>query len=212
MKWEEIVYRKSSGEIGSAKEIQKDLKKRLKPNRYTHTLGVVQTALHLATVYGSDASQAVLAALLHDCAKYMSDEDKITLCREYDVEISVSEYKNPSLLHAKCGAIRANVSYGVEDEEVLHAIRVHTTGIPKMNLLDKIIFISDYIEPNRDQAPHLEELRALADTDLDQTAYLILKDTVEYLNQRKDQVMDPTTLQAYKYYANLAQKRREDYE
>lgn len=184
----------------TAKEIQKKLKTKLKPSRYEHTLGVAKTARHLADIYGYDKDMAELAGLLHDCAKYMEDDKKIVLCREYSVSISDAEYKNPSLLHAKCGAILAEHEYQVTDFDILHAIRVHTTGVPDMNLLDKIIFISDYIEPNRDKAPHLKELRKMAEQDLDLTTYHILKDTVEYLKKHEDQTMDPTTVAAYEYY------------
>ena len=90
----------------------------------------------------------------------------------------------------------------VTNPDILHAIRVHTTGVPDMNLLDKILFISDYIEPNRDKAPHLKELRKIAEQNLDLTTYHILKDTVEYLKKHEDQTMDPTTLAAYDYYKN----------
>lgn len=185
------------------KEIQKDLKENLKPDRYKHTIGVMETARHLAKQYGYDSERAALAGLLHDCAKYIDDDKKISMCREFGFPITDAEYKNPSLLHAKCGAILAEEKYQITDPEILHAICVHTTGVPDMNLPDLILFVSDYIEPNRDKAPHLPELRALAETDLQKTAYLILKDTVEYLNTRHDQVMDPTTLAAYEYYKNL---------
>lgn len=188
------------------KEIQKELKKKMKPSRYKHTLGVVETAEHLAGIYGYDVEKARLTALLHDCAKHIGDEQKIALCREYGVSVSNAEQAEPSLLHAKCGAILAEYEYGVTDYDILHAIRVHTTGVPDMNLLDKIIFIADYIEPNRDKAPRLKELRRLAEADLDLTAYYILEDTVSYLNKRSSQCMDPTTKEAYLYYEELMKK------
>ncbi len=182
------------------KEIESDLKQRLKPTRYQHTMGVVETATHLAQVYGCNEKKARYAALLHDCAKSLSDQEKIDLCAKYDVPISEVERENPSLLHAKCGAILAKYRYGIDDEKILHAIAVHTTGVPKMNKQDKILFISDYIEPSRDIAPHLDELRQLAEKDMNATVYRILEDTVSYLNNRKTQSMDPTTIKAYEYY------------
>lgn len=191
------------------KDIQKDLKKKMKPSRYQHTMGVVKTAEHLAQIHGADVSQASLAALLHDCAKHIEDDKKIAMCREYGVSVTDAEMANPSLLHAKCGAIVAEYGYGIADMDILHAIKVHTTGVPDMDLLDKIIFISDYIEPNRDKAPHLKELRKLADQDLDETTYRIMKDTVDYLNQRSEQMMDPTTVEAYQYYAKLCKKEND---
>ena len=138
----------------------------------------------------------------------MDDDTKIALCREYNTSISDAEYKNPSLLHAKCGAILAEQEYHITDFDILHAIRVHTTGVPDMSLLDKIIFISDYIEPNRDKAPHLKELRKMADQDLDMTVYYILKDTVAYLEKHEEQTMDPTTLAAYNYYKNWFESQK----
>lgn len=184
-------------------QIEQDLQKILKPSRYRHTIGVAQTAVKLARIYHVDVTKARLAGLLHDSAKSMSDADKIKMCRKYDVEVTEAESKNLSLLHAKCGALRAKYEYGIEDPDILHAIWVHTTGVPHMNLLDKILFIADYIEPNRDQAPHLPQLRQMAEKDLDRTVYQILADTVAYLNTRKDQVMDPTTCRAYEYYKKL---------
>lgn len=185
------------------KEIQNDLKKKLKPSRYRHTLGVVETASKLAGRYQYDEKKAELAALLHDCAKYIPDEDKIAMCHENGIPVSDAELRNPSLLHAKCGAVQAEQLYGISDPEILHAIRVHTTGVPDMNLLDKIIFVSDYIEPGRDQAPRLKELRKLAMEDLNQTTCRILEDTVSYLRSRDDQSLDETTLKAWQYYEKL---------
>ncbi len=182
------------------KDIQKELKHELKSSRYGHTLGVVETAKALAETYGCDTKKAKYAALLHDCAKSLSDEEKIALCREYDVEINDVELQNPSLLHAKCGAILAKHKYGIDDPEILHAIAVHTTGVPGMNLLDEILFVADYIEPGRESLPNLYTLRKLAYHDLDKTVEQILADTVAYLNTRREQSMDPTTLAAYEYY------------
>ncbi len=183
-------------------DIQKELKKELKASRYDHTLGVVETAEALAETYGCDVKKARYAALLHDCAKSLTDEEKIALCREYNVAVNEVELRNPSLLHAKCGAILAKYKYGIDDPEILHAIAVHTTGVPEMNRLDEIIFVADYIEPGRESLPNLYELRKLAYKDLDRTVEQILADTVAYLNTRREQSMDPTTLSAYEYYRN----------
>ncbi len=190
------------------KDIQTDLKKILKPSRYKHTMGVVETAVHLAEIYGCSEKKAKYAALLHDCAKHLSDAEKISLCRSHNIPIKQVEMDNPSLLHAKCGAILSREKYGIADDEILHAIAVHTTGVPEMNLLDLIIFVSDYIEPGRDQAPHLKELRKLAEEDLTMTAYCILKDTVDYLNSRKDSCLDTTTIETFQYYKLQAKGER----
>ncbi len=182
------------------KEIKQILKKELKPDRYTHTLGVMKTAQKLAKRYGCDEKKAQYAGLLHDCAKYLSDKEKRKLCKKHHITITQAEDKNPSLLHAKCGAILAQELYGVSDAEILHAIEVHTTGCPNMSLLDKIIYIADYIEPNRKQAPHLKDLRTMSKIDLDQTVFQIAKDTISYLKKTQNTI-DETTMDVYNFYS-----------
>uniref|UniRef100_UPI004056D3C3 bis(5'-nucleosyl)-tetraphosphatase (symmetrical) YqeK n=1 Tax=Agathobacter sp. TaxID=2021311 RepID=UPI004056D3C3 len=180
-------------------EILNKLKAELDAPRYQHTIGVMYTAASMAMAFGYSVERAMLAGILHDCAKCISDEEKIRLCKEHEVEISKAEYANISLLHAKAGAILAKTQYGVEDSEILHAIQVHTTGEPEMGLLDKIIYIADYIEPGRDKAPHLTEIRRLAFSDLNQCMAEILYDTLMYLNIRNG-VIDPLTEQSYDFY------------
>ncbi len=180
-------------------EIKKDLKKHLSPKRYEHTLGVEYTASCLAMKYGADLEKARLAGLLHDCAKYLSSEDQLKTCQKYHIPVSDYERKNPALLHAKLGACFAAEKYGVHDPEILSAITWHTTGCPAMSLLDQIIFIADYMEPNRDQAEDLEQVRALAFEDISACLLLILKDTITYLGN-KQCVIDPMTRKTFEYF------------
>ena len=100
---------------------------------------------------------------------------RLSSARKTHIEISDAEYKNPGLLHAKLGAFFAREKYGIENEEILRSIESHTTGRPNMSLLDKIIYIADYIEPGRDVAPNLPEVRALAFVDIDACLYRILE-------------------------------------
>ncbi len=183
------------------KEIEKQLKKELDKERFTHTMGVMYTAAALAMAHGADMDQALYAGLLHDCAKCIPNEEKLSLCEKYQISISDAERKSPSLLHAKLGAYFAKSIYGIEDEVILHAIKVHTTGEPGMNLLDKIIYIADYIEPNRDQAPNLTAIRKLAFHDLDKTMEKILSDTLQYLTEKGGEI-DPLTNETYQYFHN----------
>ena len=143
------------------------------------------TAGCLAMAYGYDIQKAMLAGLLHDCAKCIPNDEKLRLCEENDILISSIERENPFLLHAKLGA--------------LLAIKVHTTGEPDMNILDKIIYIADYIEPNRNKATNLEHVRELAFHDLDVCMAEILHDTLVYLKKRGGNI-DPTTQMTYEYY------------
>lgn len=180
--------------------IQNQLRETLGEKRFEHTQGVMYTAASLAMRYGVPMQQAQLAGLLHDCAKAIPDEEKLELCKKYGIMVSEVEQENPSLLHAKLGAYLAREKYGVADDEILHAIYVHTTGEPGMNTLDKIIFIADYIEPNRDSQPNLEYVRKVAFWDLNQAMEGILYDTLQYLKQG-DKKIDPMTQKTYDYYA-----------
>lgn len=181
------------------KKIEKKLRKALDRERFKHTMGVMYTAAALAMTYESDIEQAMCAGLLHDCAKCVPNETKLHLCERYGIPIRDSERRCPFLLHAKLGAYFAEHKYKVKDDMILHAIQVHTTGEPGMNTLDKIIYIADYIEPNRSAAPNLQEIRKLAFKDLDEAMLRILHDTLDYLGKKGGE-LDPMTLQTYEYY------------
>lgn len=182
--------------------LRKEMEKALENKRYEHTLGVAFTAVSLAMRYGYDLKKAQTAGLLHDCAKNMSNEKRLHICHKHNIEITPSEEKNPFLLHAKVGSYLAKKDYGIDDPEILDAITWHTTGRPGMTELDKIIYIADYIEPGRNQAPNLDEIRRLAFQDLDECLYRILQDTLNYLNA-SDMDIDETTNETYQYYKEL---------
>ena len=187
------------------KPLKKQLKKLLKKTRYEHTLGVMDTAASLAMCYGYPMYTAMVAGLLHDCAKYMDDEELLKYAKKNHIELTEYEIKAPHLIHAKAGAYMAEKVYGVTDKDILSAIRFHTTGRPDMNLLEKIIFVADYIEPNRNQAPRLAELRQLAFSNMDLCIALILKDTIEYVNQREIP-LDLNTEETFEYYKNRTEE------
>ncbi len=180
---------------------QKKLQHYIDKDRYQHTLGVMYTAAALAMAYHYDMDKAMLAGLLHDCAKNVPHDKKIELCKKHHVEITDIERENPFLLHAKVGAIIAKKKYDVKDEEILHAISVHTTGAPAMGTLDMILFIADYIEPGRDKAKNLKKIREMAFQNLEHTVEKILSDTLNYLNEKSGRI-DPTTELTYEYYKN----------
>ena len=180
-------------------KIEKKLKKEMDKERYAHTQGVMYTAAALAMAYQANIEQAMYAGLLHDCAKCIPNKKKLKLCEEYDIPIRTSERRCPFLLHAKLGAYFAEHKYEVSDPMILHAIQVHTTGEPHMNTLDKIIYIADYIEPNRENAPNLPEIRKIAFEDLDGAMLQILSDTLSYLKAKGGE-LDPLTVQTFDYY------------
>lgn len=180
-------------------KIQHVLKKELDDNRYQHTLGVMYTAASMAMRYDVDVLKALYAGLLHDCAKCIPNDKKLHLCGKYGFTVSDIERENPSLLHAKLGACLAHEKYGVTDKEIIHAIESHTTGCPAMTMLEKIIYIADYIEPGRRELPNMADVRRLAFQNIDECLYRILKDSLVYLNSRKIAV-DPMTQKTYDYY------------
>lgn len=186
------------------KKIKKSMEKTLDSKRYEHTIGVEYTAAALAMRYDVSIEDARIAGLLHDCAKCLSDEKRLSFCEKHNISINVIERKNPSLLHAKVGSFLAMEEYHVENMEIISAILNHTTGRPGMTLLEKIIFIADYIEPGRKQAPNLLEIRKLAFVDLDKALIRILEDTLTYLEDGKGEI-DPMTQKTYEYYCKEAE-------
>lgn len=187
------------------KKIKKSLKKELEKDRYEHTVGVMYTACSLAMAHGADIEQAMFAGLLHDCAKCIPNDVKLNLCKEYKIALTKTEKSNPYLIHAKLGAFLAQKEYNITDPEICHAIEVHTTGVPNMNLLDKIIFVADYIEPNRHKADNLTAIRRIAYKDLDLAVYQILGDTLAYLRKGRGEI-DQITQETYDYYAKIVNK------
>ncbi len=194
----EKLYQDTSVEV-SIEELQKKMEQELKPTRYQHTLGVMYTAAALAMRYHYPIKPAMIAGVLHDCAKCLTDEERIKICKKQDIPMKEIEIKFPHLLHAKVGAYLAKEKYHVADADIIHAIQVHTTGCPQMNLLDKIIYAADYIEPNRDKAPRLDMVRTACFDNLEQGILMILEDTVHYLGE-DSQLIDEVTLQTYEYY------------
>lgn len=180
-------------------KIRRKLIAELDKERYEHTLGVMYTAASMAMCHGADVEQALLAGLLHDCAKCIPGENKIKMCEKYHLNVSEVERENPSLLHAKLGAFLAAKKYHIEDKEIINAIASHTTGHPHMTLLEKIIYIADYIEPGRPELANMEEVRHLAFRNIDECLYRILEDSLEYLN-RLSKPIDPMTEKTYNYY------------
>lgn len=190
-------------------KITKKLSKYLDEDRLWHTLGVMNMAAALAMVHQVDVEKAKLAGILHDCAKCIPTKKKIKICKENDIKVTEFELEHPVLLHAKVGVWIAQEKYDVQDEEILQAISYHTTGSDFMSELDKIIYIADYIEPARNKAPRLFQIRELAFQDLDLCMYEILHDSVEYLNNNPSD-MDDTTLRAYEYFKKLISQRRNE--
>lgn len=167
-------------------KIREQLKGVLDEERYQHTLGVEFTAAALAMRYGADVYKAELAGLLHDCAKCYRGEELAVIAN--------GEKGTAKTLHAVCAPIVAKKIYGIDDVEILSAIRWHTTGKANMALLDKIVFVADFIEPCREMITILPEMRRLAFEDLTYTVYRITEETIPYVKMR-NLPMDEHTLE-----------------
>ena len=154
----------------------------LKENRVAHVLGCRDTAVELAKRWGADETDAARAALLHDITKALDGPLQLTLCKEYGILLGAFSKQNPKTLHALTGSLVAQRIFG-ENDAVVSAIRHHTTGKADMNLLQKIIYVADYMEPNRD-FPGVEKLRQLAFTDIDAALKLGLQMTVNMLKEQ----------------------------
>lgn len=182
--------------------IKEDLKKLLKPSRYLHSTGVESVAKDLAVINSYDMDKAGLAGILHDCAKYLTDEELLSECNKYGMPVTKIEKQCVYLLHAKVGALYARIKYGIDDEDILSSITFHTTGRPAMSLLEKIIFVADYIEPYRKPLPRIDEIRKASYDNLDLGLYMILENMVNYFESTA-QVIDTLTIDTYKYYKGL---------
>lgn len=189
------------------------IKKNVNGDRYRHILGVAYTSANLAMKYAMDAGMteqsmeafiqdAHVAGLLHDNAKHIPPEDLVKLCKKNGLPISECELAAPYLLHGRLGAFYARTRFGIENEDILNAIEFHTTGRPGMSLMEKIVFTADYIEPNRNKQPNLQNVRHLAYVDLDRCVYQICEDTLTYLDSRKKPV-DTMTIATRDYYKNI---------
>lgn len=173
-------------------EIVEDLRARLKPSRFEHTLGVAQTAVELARINGMVGGKAYIAGLVHDCAKNLSDGELMEMA---DISgADAEERKITQVLHAPVGAVVARERYGINDQEILNAVRRHTVGGSGMSLLDMIIYVADFIEPGRKPFPGLEEVRDMARRDVRRAALMCAESTGNYQAMRGGSMHPATEL------------------
>lgn len=192
-------------------EIGDRIRKKLPKKRFWHSVGVAYMAADMAAVFGEDQTRALTAGILHDCAKCLTEKEILAECRKYNIKTSTIEEEKPYLLHAKLGAYYAKEEYQINDPEILSAITWHTTGRPGMTVLEKIIYLADFVEPLRKQPTGmpLNEIRKLCFRDLDHAVFTVAGEIYEYL-KTLDTEMDPGTEQTYLYYRELCFAERDD--
>lgn len=181
----------------SEEEILQYLQNHLSENRLEHSISVSKTAVDLAQKYGGDVYKAKLSGMVHDCAKFMSDEELLEFIKKHGYDIDTEVAYSPMLLHGLTAAIISKEEMGIEDEDIFNAVAYHTTGRKKMSILEKIIYISDYIEPLRD-FPGVEELRKATYQDLEKGILRALDNTIVYVVS-KGQLLHKDTLDARNY-------------
>lgn len=164
---------------------KKKLKKELSPFRYAHTLGCADTCRAMAERFGVDPEKAYITGLLHDNAKDMKFAEQIAYAEGKGVQLSRTALESPHITHAPVGAIRARYEFGMEDEEVLSAIDCHTTGKTHMSTLDKILFVADLIEPNRDHS-YTDGLREKAKGSLDETVLACMDRVIGFVLEKRE--------------------------
>lgn len=191
----------------SEKKIKAYLLENIKEKRVEHILGVADMSEKLAEFYGEDPNKARIAAYIHDVVKYMPHEVVIRLIKEKGYELTSEDLTMPELLHGLAGAIIGHDLMGIEDEEILNAARYHTTGRVDMTMLDKIVFLADYIEPGR-SFPGVEELREMAFLNLDKGVLLAFDSTIKHvINQGK--LLHTDTITSRNYLLQTMKQRDE---
>ena len=182
-------------------ELDAEMAQNLPRKRYLHSVAVAHLAAAYAAALGYDPERALIAGILHDCAKAYSDEQLVADCDKYDISVTDVERRNGFLLHGKLGAFYARTKYFITDEGILSAISYHTTGRPGMTDLEKVVFLADYLEPFRTQPtePALNEIRRIAFEDIDKAVYLALKNTLRYLAGTVRET-DQTTAETFEEY------------
>ncbi|MGS6483406.1 bis(5'-nucleosyl)-tetraphosphatase (symmetrical) YqeK [Enterococcus faecium] len=180
----------------SRENLMQKIQMRMSEQRFKHVLGVEETAVALAKKYGASPEKASIAALTHDYAKERPDEEfKMVIVRDgFDPELL--NYNN-AIWHGLVGASFVERELGITDAEILHAIRVHTTGAAKMSLLDKIIYVADYI--TRSRFSWVQDARAIAWADLDEAVAFETKHTLAHLLAQEQQIY-PKTIETYNYW------------
>ncbi|MFA9399248.1 MAG: bis(5'-nucleosyl)-tetraphosphatase (symmetrical) YqeK [Clostridiaceae bacterium] len=173
------------------------LKDNLKLTRYNHSIGVRDCAINLARFYGEDEKKAEIAGLVHDCAKNLSDTEILSLLQDNNIEVDKIYLKSPFIFHGLAGSIIARDKFGIEDKEILSAIEYHTTGKDNMSGLEKIIYLADYIEPNR-KFKEVENLRELAYKDLNFALLESLNNTIKFVIE-KNSILHEDTIKARNY-------------
>lgn len=180
------------------------LRENLDDFRYGHSIRVMETAVELARIHGVDEEKAQMAGILHDSGKWKSREKTLQKVQDWGIILSEEERAEYNLVHGALSTYIAKNIFGIEDADVLNAIKNHITGRPAMSDLEKIVYIADMIEPARNYE-FIDDFRAMAKVDLDRTMYEILNENLAHLI-RNDRYIAGTSLEARNYYLKITKQ------
>lgn len=180
------------------------LRENLDDFRYGHSIRVMETAVELARIHGVDEEKAQMAGILHDSGKWKSREKTLQKVQDWGIILSEEERAEYNLVHGALSTYIAKNIFGIEDADVLNAIKNHITGRPAMSDLEKIVYIADMIEPARNYE-FTDDFRAMAKVDLDRTMYEILNENLAHLI-RNDRYIAGTSLEARNYYLKITKQ------
>lgn len=191
------------------KEIENDVKSVLSEYRFTHSLGVAKKAIELAKIYGVQEEIAKKVGIAHDIAKEMTDEEMIEYAKANNIRIDEIETVKPSLLHGKIGADIAAKKFGFT-QDMINAIKWHTTGRENMSMLEKIIYVADKTEENRKGTRfNLEKSRELSTQNIDETLIFLMNEFITY-NVKNEWLIHPETIKARNYILLNESKMRKN--
>lgn len=190
-------------------QMQEKLRPMLTESRFRHSLGVMATSVRLAKIFGASQEKARVAGLLHDCAKDIDKGEMPAMCDALGVPLDPVKREQRSLIHADLGAKLAQTEFGITDPEIIDAIRFHTLGRPGMTVLEKILYIADFVEPNRKSFPGLDTLRELAELDLDLAMLHAVESSIRYVKSQ-GKVLHEQSLLTQAYYSKLAASKKKE--
>lgn len=190
----------------TVKDYEEIISKRMKSARFKHSRNVAKEAVRLAKKYGADVHKAEIAGILHDITKESSQEEQFAIIERAGIELTELEKSTPKLWHAISGSAYIKVILGIEDEDILNAVRYHTTGRAGMSLLEKVIFIADFTSEERDY-DGVEKMRKAADKGLEEAMLEGMSFTICDLAERKLTIA-PDTFEGYNEVAFEKSKKK----
>ncbi|MBI5206177.1 MAG: bis(5'-nucleosyl)-tetraphosphatase (symmetrical) YqeK [Candidatus Firestonebacteria bacterium] len=187
-------------------EVQRWLKEKMDENLYHHSIASSELAVEIARRYKADEEKAQIAALIHDCAKIYSPKELLDFAKAFNIQLDDIEKENPSLLHALIGVDIFEKAFGTVHSSIKRAVRLHTTGDANMEILDKVIYVSDSLEPNR-HYPGLIQIREIARRDLDYSLYMILQRKIQHSMESRKQI-HPRVLSTWNWIIPLIKTKK----